>query len=226
MTVILHLETATKNCSVSLSVDGSWVGTVENATENYSHSEKLHLFIDQLLKEAQLSPQQLSAVAISKGPGSYTGLRIGVAAAKGMCYALDIPLIALDTLQILTQRAITEKPMYLIPMLDARRMEVYTAIYDNKGVLVKPTWAEVLEEHSFFSTVKDQPCTVFGEGANKFVRESKLNFIHLEALQFPSSKDMVSLAFDKFKKEAFESLAYFEPYYLKEFMTTPPNQKA
>src|SRR6056300_1884386 len=154
MAYILHLETSTKQCSVALAFEGKLLKSRVLNLNSFSHSEKLHLFINEVLQEAGLTPKDLGAIAISKGPGSYTGLRIGVAAAKGMCYALDIPLIALDTLQILTQRAITEKPMYLIPMLDARRMEVYTAIYDNKGVLVKPTWAEVLEEHSFFSTVK------------------------------------------------------------------------
>ena len=137
MSLILNIETATKNCSVSLAKDGITILTKEISEAGYSHAEKLHVFIEEILKETQSNVKDLKAVAVSKGPGSYTGLRIGVSSAKGICYALDIPLIAVDTLQILAKQLKVEKGI-IVPMIDARRMEVYSAVYDknhNKNLL-------------------------------------------------------------------------------------------
>jgi tRNA threonylcarbamoyladenosine biosynthesis protein TsaB len=148
VTYILNLETATKNCSVSISQDGKTILCKEMAELGYSHAEKLHVFIEECLKESKLTFNDLSAIAVSQGPGSYTGLRIGVSAAKGLCFALDLPLIAVDTLQVLaSQLSITEG--IIIPMIDARRMEVYSAIFSLKLDKIREVQAEILTENSF-----------------------------------------------------------------------------
>ena len=148
MTYILNLETATKNCSVSISQDGKTILCKEMAEAGYSHAEKLHVFIEESLKESNLTFKDLSAIAVSQGPGSYTGLRIGVSAAKGLCFALNLPLISVDTLQVLaSQLSITEG--VVIPMIDARRMEVYSAIFTSKFDKIREVQAEILTENSF-----------------------------------------------------------------------------
>jgi len=225
MALILHIESATKNCSVSLARAGEILAVKEMATTHYSHAEQLHPFIERLFKTASEKLENLEAVAVSKGPGSYTGLRIGVAAAKGLCYALSIPLIGINTLETMVQPHL-DQGQWLIPMLDARRMEVYTAIFDAQGNTVKPTWAEVLEPHSFAAHLGDQKALVFGEGAHKFkaiYNNKKLDF--LSDFDYPSSQAMVGLAYKAFQEKHFEDVAYFEPFYLKAFMVTPPKAK-
>ena len=148
MTYILNLETATKNCSVSISQHGKTILCKEIAESGYSHAERLHVFIEECLKESNITFKDLSAIAVSQGPGSYTGLRIGVSTAKGLCFALDLPLIAIDTLQVLaSQLTITEG--VIIPMIDARRMEVYSAIYNSDYEKTREVQAEILTENSF-----------------------------------------------------------------------------
>ena len=146
---ILHIETSTKNCSVALGCDGELINSIEKSSEYYSHGEKLHPFIKELIDDSQINLTQLSAISVSKGPGSYTGLRIGVSAAKGLCYSLNIPLISLNSLSILSQNIRVSKDTLLVPMIDARRMEVYTQILDYQHKVLKNTWAEVLNENSF-----------------------------------------------------------------------------
>ena len=148
MTYILNLETATKNCSVSISQNGKTILCKEMAEAGYSHAEKLHVFIEECLKESNITFKELSAIAVSQGPGSYTGLRIGVSAAKGLCFALDIPLIAIDTLQVLASK-LTISEGIIIPMIDARRMEVYSAIFNFKFEKIREVQAEILTENSF-----------------------------------------------------------------------------
>jgi tRNA threonylcarbamoyladenosine biosynthesis protein TsaB len=145
MAVILCLETATTNCSVAIAVDGEVKAIREENNQKFSHAEKLHVFIEEVLSEAKVDKKKLNAVAVSKGPGSYTGLRIGVSAAKGLCFALDIPLISTPTLEVLAQQVNTSNS-HIIPLLDARRMEVYSAVFNSDKKQVRETKAEILKE--------------------------------------------------------------------------------
>src|SRR5690606_12369729 len=160
---ILNIETSTKNCSVSIALNGKTIALKEVAEESFSHSEKLHLFIDNLLHENQVAYKDLCAVALSSGPGSYTGLRIGTSTAKGLCFALDIPLISVDTLLVLAKQ-VNQKAL-IIPMIDARRMEVYTAIFDANHQRTTPTQALVIDENSF-AEISDEAIFI-GDGAVK-----------------------------------------------------------
>lgn len=217
MVYILNLETATTNCSVSLAGDGRVLVLKEDNSPKYSHAEKLHLFIDAVLREAGITPKELGAVAVSKGPGSFTGLRIGVSAAKGLSYALNIPLISVDTLKTMALQ-INASNGVIVPMLDARRQEVYTAIFDCRHVAIKTTWAEVLDENSFKEPGLAPPLYFIGDGALK----AKDILPHENAVFkpeiVPSAKEMAGLSYQKFTAKDFEDVAYFEPFYLKDFM--------
>ena len=217
MAIILCLETSTTNCSVALSIDGQIKAIREENNQKFSHAEKLHVFIDEVLREANIDKKQLNAIAISKGPGSYTGLRIGVSAAKGLCFALDIPLISTLTLEVLAQQVESEN-CYIVPMLDARRMEVYSTVFNSEKKQIRETQAEILNENSFQEYLSDQKVIFIGDGAAKFEALcSHENAVFLKD-KFPSSKDMGLLAEAKYKKSDTENVAYFEPFYLKEFM--------
>ena len=225
MNYILHIDTTTKKCSVALAQDGELMIQKELLSEEFSHSEQLHPFIEEVLKESGLKSSSLSAIVISKGPGSYTGLRIGVAAAKGLCFALDLPLIALNTLEIMVQPYEVSPYSFIIPMLDARRMEVYTAIFDETKKWIQETTAEVLTENTFTSIVNEQSCLIIGDGAIKFkTLYPKINASYSSEIHYPVAKDMITLAWKKFNAKEFEDLAYFEPFYLKDFQTTPPKK--
>lgn len=213
---ILCIETATTNCSVALSVDGKLLAIKEDNNLGYSHSEKLHLYIQDILKENGLEPGDLDAVAISKGPGSYTGLRIGVSAAKGLCFSLDIPLISVPTLTSLAHK-VKEKGR-VVPMLDARRMEVYTAVFNSEKQQVEETSARILEPNSYIDLLNSGKVSFIGSGVAKFQEIcSHPNAIFVQD-QLPSAREMVPLASAKFQQKDFEDVAYFEPYYLKDFM--------
>ena len=218
MTYILNLETATKNCSVSISQDGKTILCKEMAEAGYSHAEKLHVFIEECLKESKLSFNDLSAIAVSQGPGSYTGLRIGVLSAKGLCFALNLPLISVDTLQVLaSQLSITEG--VVIPMIDARRMEVYSAIFTSKWDKIREVQAEILTENSFEGI--SETIHFVGDCAEKAKTVlTNANFIFHEEIIYPSANEMGVLSYQKFQQNEFEDVAYFEPYYLKDFMVT------
>jgi tRNA threonylcarbamoyladenosine biosynthesis protein TsaB len=225
MAYILHLETSTKQCSVALAHKGELLASRILLNESFSHSEKLHLFISEVLQEAKLKSADLDAVAVSKGPGSYTGLRIGVAAAKGLCFGLDIPLIALNALKILAQASTEQNTDYIIPMMDARRMEVYTAVFDSRRNWVEDTSALVLSRDSFKELLKDQTVLVLGDGAQKFKElNPEINAVFPSEIFYPKAVDMIPLAWEKFNSQVFVSLAYFEPFYLKDFQTTPPKK--
>ncbi|MGN7515343.1 MAG: tRNA (adenosine(37)-N6)-threonylcarbamoyltransferase complex dimerization subunit type 1 TsaB [Allomuricauda sp.] len=225
MAIILNLETATTNCSVSISKDDKVVVLQENNAANYSHSEQLHVFIKEALKEASLSFSDLDAVAISKGPGSYTGLRIGVSAAKGLCFSLDLPLISIPTLQSMAHQVQLEPGEMVIPVLDARRMEVYSCVYDNNYQEIRETRAEVINEASFADYVSGKKVYVLGSGAEKCRGALQHpNFVFNDSV-VPSSKQMASIAFEKFKSNQFEDVAYFEPYYLKDFVLQQKKKK-
>ncbi|MFC0779394.1 tRNA (adenosine(37)-N6)-threonylcarbamoyltransferase complex dimerization subunit type 1 TsaB [Flavobacterium sp. HJSW_4] len=223
MSFILNIETATKNCSVSIAKDGQTIVCNELADEGYSHAEKLHVFIEEVIAKAGITAQDLKAVAVSQGPGSYTGLRIGVSAAKGLCYALNIPLIAVDTLQTLASQAgVTDGK--IIPMLDARRMEVYSAIFNSDLTVERAIQAEIIDENSF-QEYTDKLYFV-GDCADKCKPVlTKDNFVFLENIKYPSAQAMSKISFDKYQKSDIVDVAYFEPYYLKDFMIAPPKKQ-
>ena len=216
MVFILSVETATKNCSVSLSKNGKTVSCKEIAEQNFSHAEKLHIFIEEILKENNITLQDLNAIAVSKGPGSYTGLRIGVSSVKGMCYALNIPMIAIDTLTLLAKQIIIEDGI-VIPMIDARRMEVYTAFFDKEYTMQREVRADIIDENSY-SEINSNVHLV-GDGIAKFKEVLTNNkFIFHDTIIYPSANEMSNLAFEKYKISDFVDVAYFEPYYLKDFV--------
>ena len=216
--MLLCIETSGKNCSVALFEGLQLVSIREVHTEQFSHSENLHVFIEQVLKESNLQPKAIKAIAISAGPGSYTGLRIGVATAKGLCYGWDIPLIALPTLRILAEQVTYEFTdiEYIIPMIDARRMEVFTAVYSHDFSPILGERAEILTE-STFDTYLNKGKTIFlGDGITKFQAICKHKNAYFWQNKFPSAKQMGRLALEKYQAQAFEDIAYFEPFYLKE----------
>lgn len=216
MSYILNIETATKNCSVALAKEGKTIVCKEMAEEGYSHAEKLHVFIAEVLQELQLSFKDLAAIAVSQGPGSYTGLRIGVSAAKGLCFALDIPMIAVDTLQMLASQ-VTITDGFIVPMVDARRMEVYSAVFNARFEKIREVKAEIITADSF-SEINE---TIYFVGdSNEKVKSVLLNknFVFLDQMVYPSAKEMSQWSFDQFVRNDFVDVAYFEPYYLKDFM--------
>jgi len=216
MTYILNIETATKNCSVSLAADGKTISCKEIAELGYSHAEKLHIFIEEVILEAGISLSDLKAIAVSQGPGSYTGLRIGVSAAKGLSYALQIPLLAVDTLASLAQQVVAEDGL-IVPMIDARRMEVYSAIFNSNKEKIREVQAQIITEESF----ADISETVYFIGdSNEKVKSvvTKSNFVFLDNHIYPSANEMSSLSYKKYQEKDFVDVAYFEPYYLKDFL--------
>jgi tRNA threonylcarbamoyladenosine biosynthesis protein TsaB len=223
LALILNIETSTKNCSVSIARDGVVVHCKEINDGNYSHAEKLHPFIADVVSDAQIALEDLDAIAVSKGPGSYTGLRIGVSAAKGLAFSLNVPLISVDTLESLA-KAIQIEEGIIIPMLDARRMEVYAAVYNESYDQIREIRAEVIDEHSF-KEYSEHKLYFLGNGAEKCKEVLKKdNFEFLEGY-FPSSKEMAEISYKKYKKNDIEDVAYFEPFYLKDFIVTPEKKK-
>jgi tRNA threonylcarbamoyladenosine biosynthesis protein TsaB len=219
---ILNIETATKNCSVALAKEGKTVLCKEIAEEGYSHAERLHVFIEEIISEAGIQLKDLTAVAVSQGPGSYTGLRIGVSAAKGLCYALNIPLIAVDTLQALASKAEIADGL-IVPMIDARRMEVYSAVFSAGLDKKREIRAEIIDENSFEAFTEK---LYFVGDCNEKCKTvlAKDNFVFLDEIKYPSANEMSALSFDKYKKSDTVDVAYFEPYYLKDFLITAPKK--
>ena len=225
MALILNLETATTVCSVSLAKDGKLL-SLKEINGDYSHAENLTVFIEDVLKQADININLLDAIAVSKGPGSYTGLRIGVSTAKGLCYSLDKPLIAINTLEQLSL-SVLNNPKYQVqnskslfcPMLDARRMEVYCALFDNNNKCVMPTAALIIDENSFADYLKETSVFFFGDGAAKCksALSGNKNAFFIDDI-FPSAQNMISLSETAFNNNQFEDVAYFEPFYLKDFV--------
>jgi tRNA threonylcarbamoyladenosine biosynthesis protein TsaB len=213
---ILCIETASTNCSVAIGREGKLLALKEDYSRDFSHAERLHIFIDEILKENNLQLQDLDAIAISEGPGSYTGLRIGVSASKGLCYTLDLPLIAVPTLASLASQ-VKEKGT-VIPMMDARRMEVYTAVFDEAGEQIEATTSKILDENSYASYLEKGTVYFIGSGVEKFEKIC----MHPNAIfireRLPSAGEMVGLATSRYKKGDLEDIAYFIPYYLKDFI--------
>ena len=221
MALILSLETATTNCSVALSNNGKTIAIKEDNDKGYSHAERLHVYIDAVLKEAGVNAKDLDAIAVSKGPGSYTGLRIGVSAAKGLSYALEKPLISIPTLEALSQQVKNDDGV-IVSMLDARRMEVYSAIYDYNNNEIRETQAQILDKTSFNRYLDQDKVYFIGNGVEK----TKTLINHPNAFfienKLPSANELGLLAFNKYKISDFEDVAYFEPYYLKDFVALKP----
>ena len=226
MPVILSIETATNVCSVALSGDGKLLSLRESILKN-AHSSVLTKFIEEVFQTAGLSLHEVDAIAVSEGPGSYTGLRIGIATAKGLCYALDKPLIAVSTLKAMASGMLASSLVtrhsspvtFLCPMIDARRMEVFTAVYNsNLGEIYEPS-AEIITESSFSELLKGHNIVFAGDGAEKCKPYLSVheNAIFQEDFH-NSAKHMIQLATGQFLTGNFENIAYFEPRYLKEFM--------
>ena len=216
MATILNIETSTKNCSVSIAKDGIQLCLVEENEESFAHGEKLNQFIDWCIDGAEITLNDLDAICVSKGPGSYTGLRIGVSSAKGFAFGLNLPLLAINSLQILAEMQINKGFDLIIPMIDARRMEVYTAQFDTNGNQLTDTEAKVIDETSF-EELKGKKIVFVGDGAEKCQEV----LAHLDATFvqiFPSAKYMCEQAEKRFEEKQFEDVAYFEPYYLKDFV--------
>lgn len=224
MGIILNIETATKNCSVSLSEKDKILVLVELNEGQFSHAEKLHTFILEVLKTAHKSMSDLDAVSVSKGPGSYTGLRIGVSAAKGLCYALEKPLISIPTLEILALQVPVQKDELVVPLLDARRMEVYSAIYNDAYLQIRQTEAEIIDGTSFETILNDRIVHFAGDGAEKCKEIIKHKNARFLSNLYPSAREMAMISTRKFKAADFEDVAYFEPYYLKDFVAGKPKK--
>ncbi len=227
MATILQIETATPVCSVALSINGKTIALKEEAAQNI-HAASLTLFIEKVMKSANLKFTDLDAVAVSKGPGSYTGLRIGVSTAKGLCFALDKPLIAINTLQMMANGYMLQNPNYeglICTMIDARRMEVFTAIYNSNLQEVEATNAKIVSETSFNSMLEGNDITFIGDGAEKCKLVLNHQNAHFSSLNFNSATNMSALALQAYNNQNFEDVAYFEPFYLKDFVFTTPKNK-
>lgn len=230
MAIILNIETATELCSVALTDGTRLIGYREN-NEGKSHASVLTVFIDDLLKTNRMVTADLSAVAVSMGPGSYTGLRIGVSVAKGICYGAGIPLIAIPTLQIMALEAeerlhpqLTDSDL-LCPMIDARRLEVYTAFFNQQPDFISDIKAEIIHADSFSGLLTDHKIYFFGNGAAKcrnIITHPNAQF--LEDIS-PSASKMAALSQKSFENAKFEDMAYFEPFYLKDFVATIAKNK-
>jgi tRNA threonylcarbamoyladenosine biosynthesis protein TsaB len=223
MGLILCLETATKVCSLSLVKDGLEVATINHFSDSYSHAERLNLLLLDLLEQSNTTLKDLDAIAISEGPGSYTGLRIGTSTAKGLCYALGLPLIAINSLKALAAEK-REQGTLICPMFDARRMEVYSAIFDADMNELEATRAVIIDELSYQDFLAENPVCFIGPGAEK-CQEA----LHHENASFDlsikvSAKGMNDFAHEKFEQKDFVDLAYFEPFYLKDFIAGAPKK--
>lgn len=234
MAIILNIETSTEVCSVTLAKDGETLFQKESS-DGLNHSKLLTVFIEELFKENKLEFSFLDAVAVSKGPGSYTGLRIGVSAVKGLCFGLNIPLVAIGSLDSMADYLALNTNKYFVPehsekvlicpMVDARRMEVYTALYNAAGETVLPVSAKIIDQNSFEEYLKDHKILFFGNGAEK----CRTQITHQNAVfagpEKTSARFMQKLSEKKYNKQQFEDLAYFEPFYLKDFVATIPRNK-
>lgn len=234
MALILNIETSTRVCSVCISKDGI-VKSFRESNDEKSHAKLLTIFIDEIVKEQNLHYNDFDAIAVSKGPGSYTGLRIGVSTAKGLCYAKDLPLIAINTLESMANGIILKantnnlnidgfENAILVPMIDARRMEVYSAFFNSKGEMLREVKAEIIDENSYVDILTKQKMIFFGDGSEKFTDIIKHeNAIFAEKI-YPSSKSMASLSEYAYFNKNFKDVAYFEPFYLKDFVATIPKK--
>lgn len=233
MALILNVETATEICSVALSDEKGLIDFREN-TEGKSHASLLTMFVDDILQSNHIQPGRLDALAVSSGPGSYTGLRIGVSAVKGLCYGTGKPLLSISTLQCLAHGFLNRlapgqqeefNDALLCPMIDARRLEVYTAMFDMKGNSLSEITAEIIDESSFSQTLGQRKVLFFGNGSDKCKTVIKSDNALFFSGFYPSAKDMSQLSQQEYLARNFKDVAYFEPHYLKEFVATTPKNK-
>lgn len=222
MSLLLLIETATTSCSVALVQQGQ-VLALKELNERNIHAEVITVFIEELFSTAGKTYQDLDAVAVSSGPGSYTGLRIGVSTAKGLCFALDKPLIGIETMQAMADGMAAQLPAdsntLLCPMIDARRMEVYTALFDAKGNRIRATSAEIIDDHSFADILQDHQILFFGDGAEKCKASlGRYPNAKFDTEFINSATHLATTAQQKFGASEFEDVAYFEPFYLKDFI--------
>lgn len=233
MAIILNIETSSENCSVALSRNGVSVASLQNS-ESRSHAVVLTVLINELLQNNQLAIRDLDAVAVSKGPGSYTGLRIGVSVAKGLCYGANKPLIAINTLECMLFGLKNEYRDFenkfpddaiFCPMLDARRQEVYMSLFKKNGAVISETSAEIIHEESLKEELRLHPVVLFGSGAEKCKTIiSNANAIFIDGFTL-KAEYMSLLSEEAYSQSKFENLAYFEPFYLKDFIATIPRRK-
>ncbi|SMD17500.1 tRNA (adenosine(37)-N6)-threonylcarbamoyltransferase complex dimerization subunit type 1 TsaB [Pedobacter nyackensis] len=227
MATILQIETATQVCSAAISINGETVALKEQMASNI-HAGSLTLFIKEVMDAAELQFTDLDAIAVSKGPGSYTGLRIGVSTAKGLCFALDKPLIGVETLRMMAAGFLATQEAYdgqVCSMIDARRMEVFTAMYDANLNVVLPTEAKIVDENSFTDELAQGKVTFIGDGAMKCAAVLQQDNAVFSEVNFNSAAHMSKLAYEAFTAAKFEDVAYFEPFYLKDFVLTTPKKK-
>ena len=224
MGLILQIETATASCSVALARDGN-ILSVKQINERNIHAEVITLFIEELVTSTGLRYADLDAIAVSCGPGSYTGLRIGISTAKGLCFALDKPLIAIETLEAMAYGAISMDinpstgDILFCPMIDARRMEVFTAVFNRNGDKIKQITGEIVDENSFSELLKGNNILFFGDGAEKCMDVLDVNpNAHFLPGFVNSASYLTQKAFEKLKNKDFENVVFFEPYYLKDFI--------
>jgi tRNA threonylcarbamoyladenosine biosynthesis protein TsaB len=228
MACLLLVETSTKACSLVLAVDGKPVFD-RISLDEASHASRLGVFASEAVKQARANRFSIEAVAVSAGPGSYTGLRIGISEAKGLCYGFGIPLISIPTLKIMASQAVhrspfTVHPLYC-PMIDARRMEVFSALYDSNLNEIRPVQAEIITENSYKEYLEKGQVVFFGTGADKCRTVIQSPHAVFEENIYPQAKAMIPLAEEAFEKKEFVDVAYFEPFYLKEFQATIPKNK-
>ena len=214
---ILHIETSSRNCSVAISDGEELLCLCEEVSENYKQSESLHTFVEWALEGAEISLKDIEAVSLGKGPGSYTGLRIGAASAKGFCYGLKVPLIAVNSLETMIEPFLRQNYDVIIPLIDARRMEVYCAVFDgNSGEMISGTEAKILDEQSF-TELEGKKILFVGDGAKKAKEILQLENADFVENIYPSAKYLIKKSVEKFNRQDFEDVAYFEPFYLKDF---------
>ena len=232
MSLILCIETGTDICSVGLSRDGELI-SLRESDEGRDHARNVALFVDELLRENDIAAEELSAVAVGMGPGSYTGLRIGVSFAKGLCFGLQIPLVAVGSLDSMVQVAREDHDAGIIdvdnwddavlcPMVDARRMEVYTQMFDTQGQPLNEVKAEIVTEESFKEWRNERQLVIFGNGATK-CREVLNDATYINVT--PSARGLAALAHQRLEAGQTEDIAYFEPFYLKDFIIIPSKKK-
>lgn len=214
---ILYLETSSKNCSVAVSDNEKLLCLCEEVSENYKQSESLHTYVEWALEGAGISLKDIEAVSLGKGPGSYTGLRIGAASAKGFCYGLKVPFIAINSLESMIEPFLEHNYEFIVPLIDARRMEVYTAVYDGStGEEVSATEAKILDETSF-QEFRDKKVVFVGDGAKKAKDILNLPDADFREDIYPSAQYLIKKTLAKVENKDFEDMAYFEPFYLKDF---------
>ena len=214
---VLYLETSSKNCSVAISDGENILCVCEEVSDNYKQSESLHSFVEYALEGAELTIQDIDAISLGQGPGSYTGLRIGAASAKGFCYGLKLPLVAINSLESMKEPFLGKNYDFIIPLVDARRMEVYTAIYEGTtGKEISKVEAKIIDENSF-EEFKDKKILFVGDGATKAQEVFQLPLAEYNASVYPSAQYLVNATLEKIEAKDFEDIAYFEPFYLKDF---------